>query len=125
MTTWQSGIESHLIDDIIVGRKTIESRLMRGKFAEFKVDDVISLRRDYRDANGVLHDGDEYGVTVRIVSIRHYPDFQTLVQNENFKKVMPNVHTIQQAVAAYSQFYSTEDQTRYGVLAIEINIVTV
>ena len=58
MKIWKSGRESALLDDVIAGRKTIEGRLNRGKFAEYSVGDAISLRRDYRDEAGVLHDGE-------------------------------------------------------------------
>lgn len=54
MAIWESGRESKLLDDIIAGRKTVEGRLKRGKFAEYRADDVIALRRDIRGEDGVL-----------------------------------------------------------------------
>ena len=58
MKTWESGRESGLLDEIIAGRKTIEGRLNRGKFAEYQPGDQVWLRRDYRDKQGVLRDGE-------------------------------------------------------------------
>ena len=66
MKIWKSGCESELLDDIIAGRKTI---LNRGKFAEYAVGDVISLRRDYRNDAGALHDGEPNAAHVRVVAI--------------------------------------------------------
>jgi len=60
MNTWESGRESNLLDDIIAGRKTIEGRLNRDKFAKYTVSDQVWLRRDHRDANGILRDGEPH-----------------------------------------------------------------
>lgn len=125
MATWQSGRESKLLDEIIAGNKTIEGRLERGKFADYRVGDTISLRRDYRDASGALHDGDEHAATVRIKAIRHYPDFHTLTKVEDFKKVIPRAKTSREAADVYNEFYSAEDQEKYGTLAIEIELVKI
>ena len=69
MKMWKSGRESELLDDIIAGRKTIEGRLNRGKFAEYAVGDRISLGRDYRNDAGALHDGEPNAAHVRVVAI--------------------------------------------------------
>ena len=66
MTTWESGRESGLLDDIIAGRKTIEGWLNKGKFAEYRVGDVVQLRRDYRHEQGVLRDGEPDQARVRL-----------------------------------------------------------
>lgn len=120
MTTWESGRESGLLDDIITGRKTIEGRLNRGKFTDCKTDDVVSLRRDYRDEDGVLHDGEPSTATVKIMAIRHYPDFLTMVTQEGYQNAIPAAADAQHAADEYNRFYSAEDQARYGVLAIAI-----
>ena len=39
MKTWHSGRESQLLDEMIAGRKTIEGRLNREKFADYAVGD--------------------------------------------------------------------------------------
>jgi ASC-1-like (ASCH) protein len=119
MTTWQSGRESHLIDDIIAGRKTVEGRLNRDKFAKYKVGDIVSLRRDYRDEKGVLHDGQPNAVRVEVVAIRHYTTFFDMVTSEGFHRVIPYAKSAQEAAAEYDKYYSAADQTTYGVLAIE------
>ena len=46
---WESGRESRLLDEMIAGRKTIEGRLCRGKFAQYAPGDIVNLRRDFRD----------------------------------------------------------------------------
>lgn len=121
MVTWRSGRESGLLDDIIAGRKTIEGRLNRDKFAEYEVGDVVLLRRDYRDENGVLHDG-EIDTGVVITGIRHYETFLEMVTQEGYEKVIPGAPNAQEAADEYNKYYSAADQLKFGVLAIEIKI---
>jgi ASC-1-like (ASCH) protein len=122
MTTWESGRESRLLDDIIAGRKTIEGRLNKGKFADYKVGDVVSIRRDYRDEKGILQDGEPNAATVTIKAIRHHTSFLDMVSTEGYKKVIPSAENAEEAAAEYDKYYSAEDQAMYGVLAIEVTI---
>lgn len=105
---WHSGRESSLLDDIIAGRKTIEGRLNRGKFAEYRPGDMVSLRRDFRDEHGVLRDGE--------------PD-AALVEAENWRRVIPRAGSAQAAANEYNKYYSAADQAEYGVLAIEVRYI--
>lgn len=120
MNIWGSGRESNLLDDIIAGRKTIEGRLKRGKFAEYRIGDTVSLRRDWRDEDGVLRDGEPDAARVRILAIREYPDFLTMVRTEGFQKVIPPAKDAEEAAEEYDKYYSHEEQVKYGVLAIQI-----
>lgn len=120
MTIWESGRESQLLDDIIAGRKTIEGRLRRGKFAQYRVDDVIKLRRDIRDKDGVLRDGEPDQARVKIVAIREYSDFLTMCRTEGYEKVIPRAHSAEEAAEEYTKYYSRTLQASCGVLVIEI-----
>jgi len=122
MTTWQSGRESSLLDDIIAGRKTIEGRLNKGKFAKYKVGDTVVLRRDHRNDQGVLEDGVSGAATVKIIAIRQYISFLDMVTAEGYKKVIPSAVGPHQAADEYNKYYSAEDQAMYGVLAIEVSL---
>ncbi len=123
MTTWESGRESGLLDDIIAGRKTIEGRLDRGKFAKYRPGDKVWLRRDYRDDNGVLQDGESRQVLVEVVAVRRYKTSLEMVTTEGFKKVIPYAETAKEAAAEYDKYYSVEDQASYGVLAIKFKVL--
>lgn len=120
MTHWNSGRESTLLDAIISGQKTIEGRLNRGKFAEYKVGDTISLRRDIRDGRGVLQDGEPGAARVEVLAVRHYPGFIQMVAAEGFARVIPTTRGAQEAADEYNKYYSAEDQAAHGVLAIEV-----
>ena len=120
MTIWQSGRESALLDDIIAGRKTIEGRLKKDKFAKYRVGDTVALRRDIRDESGILHDGEPDAARVKVIAVREYPNFLTMVTTEGYERVIPSASSAEDAAAEYEKYYSAEDQAIYGVLAIEI-----
>ncbi|OGL22635.1 hypothetical protein A2707_04960 [Candidatus Saccharibacteria bacterium RIFCSPHIGHO2_01_FULL_45_15] len=122
MTVWESGRESELLDDIIAGRKTIEGRLNRGKFADYAVGDTVLLRRDFRDENGDLQDGHPHAAKVIITAIRHYTSFIEMVTIEGYRSVIPSAADAQSAADEYNKYYPTADQTKYGVLALEIKV---
>lgn len=122
-TTWKSGRESKLLDDIIAGRKTVEGRLNRGKFAKYQVGDRVSLRRDYRGEDGVLRDGEPNVALVEIMAIRQYETFMDMVEAEDYEKVIPHAASAPEAAGEYNKYYSAEDQAKYGVLAIEVRIL--
>lgn len=123
MTIWESGRESGLLDDIITGRKTIEGRLNRGKFAEYKPGDQVWLRRDWRDENGVLRDGKPRQVLVEVAAVRRYKTSLDMVAAEGFKKVIPYAKTAEEAAAEYDKYYSADEQSKYGVLAVEFKLL--
>jgi ASC-1-like (ASCH) protein len=120
MNIWQSGRESKMFNAIIDARKTIEGRLNRGKFAQYRPGDTIELRRDTRDESGRLHDGDKPEVRVQVVAVRRYDSFLEMLQTEDLQKVIPGAVSAQAAANEYNTYYSRDDQTKYGVLAIEI-----
>ena len=121
---WQAGRESALLDDIIAGRKIIEGRLNRGKFAEYQVGDIVSLRRDYRDESGVLHDGEPDAARVKVVAIRRYKTFLEMVNAEGYQKVITSAHNAEEAASMYDKYYTATDQKAFGVLAIEVKTDT-
>ena len=123
MTVWQSGRESGLLDEMIAGRKTIEGRLNRSKFAKYQVGDIVRLRRDIRGEDGVLRNGTPDAARVTVVAIRQYPDFASMVVAEGYEKVIPNAANADEAADEYNKYYSGEDQAICGVLAIEVRVV--
>lgn len=123
MAIWESGRESGLLDDIIAGRKTIEGRLNRSKFAKYTPGDQVWLRRDYRDENGELQDGGLRQVLVEVVAVRRYDTFLAMARAERYECLIPYVETAEEAAREYDAYYSAEDQAKYGVLAIEFRLV--
>jgi len=124
MKTWESGRESHLVDDIIAGRKTIEGRLDRSKFSQYELGDRVWLRRDHRDEAGKLQEGEPRQVLVEVKAIRRYDSFADMTRSENYKNILPGTTSAEEAAALYDVYYSAQDQLKYGVLAIEIAVLS-
>lgn len=122
MKVWESGRESTLLDEIISGRKTIEGRLNRGKFSQYSPGHMVRLRRDTRDSSGVLCNGDEMTTVVKVLAIRHYSSFRSMVQAEGYTRVIPTAANEDVAIHEYDKYYTHAEQKRYGVLAIEIEV---
>lgn len=84
---------------------------------------MVQLRRDFRDAAGVLHDGQPDAARVKVVAIRHYATFLEMVEHEGYKRVIPMAKSAEAAAEEYNKYYSAADQARYGVLAIEVTLM--
>ena len=123
MNTWVSGRESELLDDIIAGRKTIEGRLNKGKFADYQVGDIVHLRRDIRGEDGILRDGEPHAAKVEIIGIRTYPTFLAMVEAEGYRRVIPRARSAEEAAREYEKYYPQKEQEKYGVIAIEVGTV--
>lgn len=112
-----------MLDAIIDGRKTIEGRLNRGKFAQYQPGDIVELRRDIRGTDGILHDGDVAEIRVRVVAVRPYASFLEMIKAEGYQRVIPDATSPEDAANEYDKYYSAEDQQKYGVLAIQVEVI--
>ena len=121
MRVWVSGRESKLLEHIKSGHKNIEGRLNRDKFTSYKVGDIVLFRKDTRNSDGVLEDGEiDHSGHAEIISINHYKSFDDMFKNEDYKKAIPEAKDARDASGYYSKYYSIDDQMKYGVLAIKI-----
>lgn len=112
-----------MLDDMIAGRKTIEGRLNRDKFARYQVGDIVCARRDIRGDDGVLRKGEIDGSEFEIMAIRKYSSFLEMIQVEGWHRVIPDAGSAEAAADVYDRYYTANDQIKYGVLAIEIQLV--
>ena len=56
----------------------------------------------------------------KITSIHHYDTFENYLTKETLQKCLPSIDTIEEGVDVYRQFYSPENEKKYGILAIRI-----
>jgi ASC-1-like (ASCH) protein len=91
-------------------KKTVEGRLNKGKFSDIKVGDICVINNK---------------IEVEVIGKRHYKTFQEMISVEGIKKVIPNVDSIEEAVAVYYKFYTKEKEIEHGVIAIEIKILKI
>lgn len=110
--TYQMRLHNEPFQLIKSGTKTIEMRLYDEKRRELKVGDIIEFQ-NRADGESVL---------THIVQLHLFPNFATLY--ENFDKVKLGYSSNQDANPDdMNQYYSSDDQKKYGVVAIEIELV--
>lgn len=118
----EAGRESALLEDIIAGKKTVEGRLAKGKFLNFKPGDIVKLRKDIYE-NGELIASFEDQARSRVIRVEKYPSFREMLQTVGYKKAIPRAKSLEEAVGDYRKFYSADDEKEYGVLAIHFELL--
>jgi len=100
-------VKSMFLDYMIEGKKTVEGRLYDEKRRKINVGDYIKLM----DENG----REAY---FKVLNILQFSSFEEMIRNIGIEKVLPNVTSLEDAVAIYREFYSEEEEKKYGVCAI-------
>jgi len=98
------------------GQKTVEGRLFKGIFTQFRVNDTIRWINKWN--------GKEKSLTVKITKLTKYPNFGDLLFNEKLYKVLPGLPNIKCGIVLYDRIYSSFNEIKeYGTLAIEMQVV--
>lgn len=117
------GINSEIFAQILNGSKTIEGRLAKDKFTAIHPGDLISIREDtYKD--GAVVESRSAVAKIQVVNIKKYDSFRTMLLNVGFNKVIPNAKDLDEACDEYERYYSSDDEHKYGVLAISFQVVS-
>jgi ASC-1-like (ASCH) protein len=98
------------------GQKSVEGRLFKGIFQEFRVNDTI---RWINNKNGK-----EKSVTVKITKLTKYPNFGDLLFNEKLHRVLPGLPNIKCGILVYNKIYTNFNEIKeFGTLAIEMKVM--
>jgi len=116
------GIETSVLKDILERKKTIEGRLGTKRFLAFKPGDKISLREDiWQDGQIVRSISGRAQIVVKQTVL--FKTFQEMLSSLDFVTIIPNAETLEEALVVYRKFYSSEDEKKYGVVAIEFTLL--
>jgi ASC-1-like (ASCH) protein len=95
------------------GQKTIEGRAKNGKYEAIKVGDAICV-----------YDKDETdSILTRVERVTTYKSIKEMLKSEGIKKMLPDVDNIEQGFAIYRKFYSQEQESKFGMVAIEVEVI--
>ncbi len=94
---------------IKTGKKTIESRLFDGKRREIKVGDEIEFGCEGKSGEKIV---------VKVVGLYRFKSFKELFSVFEVEKF--GGESVKELLAEIRQFYSKEDEMKWGVLGIEI-----
>lgn len=122
MKNHEAGRESLMLKEILLGNKTVEVRLAKGKFLDFEVGDRIHLREDFYSNGEIVSSIPNRGIS-EIIKIEKYPSFQEMLKHVSLSIVLPKAKTIEEAIQELRRFYSEEDEAEFGVLAIHFKLV--
>jgi ASC-1-like (ASCH) protein len=91
------------------GKKKIEGRLAKPKYLQLRANDLIRF-------NDTL--------LTKVVAVRKYLNFKEMIETEGVDNVLPGLSKDSQPDLVYKNFYSDKEEQTYGVVAIEITLVT-
>lgn len=115
------GLDSSLIKHVLDGTKTIEGRLGKPKFLRIRVGDQISVREDIRINNEVTQTITNK-LIILITQILYFESFDEMFSSVDFSQAIPSATTKDEAIAAYMQFYTAEDEKEHGVISFSFEI---
>jgi ASC-1-like (ASCH) protein len=104
--TIEINVQEPYLTYIREGIKTIEGRLNKGKFKDIQVGDILII-------SGI---NNKY----IIKSKNLYNTFLVMVDIEGFERVIPDKKNSVDAANVYYKFFTKEQESEFGVVAIEI-----
>lgn len=100
---------------ISLGLKTVEGRRNKGKFKEMQVGDIIEWNNN---------DFGERKFLTKIIEKVEYKTFKEYLENEGLDKCLPGIYSLEHGLNVYFKYYTKEDETKYGVIAIRIELIS-
>ena len=94
------------------GRKELEGRLKRFDFEIISTGDLIEF-----------YNTDGETCVVRVINITSYDTFTALLESGGLEKALPGVNTIEEGLQVYREFYGHQDEVKYGVIGLHIELV--
>jgi ASC-1-like (ASCH) protein len=96
---------------IVDKTKKIEGRLRKGKVNDLVIGEKILIADN--ETNNCIE--------VMVTKIVKYDSFETMLMMEGVNRVLPNKEWISDGIDVYRQFYSKEDEKKFGVTAIHFD----
>ena len=103
-------LHKEVFDIVKDGIKDVEVRLYDEKRQKLKVGDklIFISRGNYTDQ-----------ITAVVKKIVHFKDFVEVTKNYEMKRIYLEDTSLDEYLELMNKFYSTEEQEKYGVVAIE------
>ena len=107
----QLHLQETYLDAIATGTKTVEGRLLKpGKYDAWQIGDQVEMI------------GGGRVIQVTVTGLRRYPSVVAMLETEGLKVMLPGVATLEDGAAIYHAFWTVEEVTRYGMLAIGVQV---
>lgn len=116
MTTYTKYLSEPWFSLIKIGVKKCEGRLNKNDFSEMKKDDCILFTNDDFDFHRSFR--------CKITSIHDYNSFEEYLEKESLEKCLPGIDTIEDGVNIYYKYYKKEEEIKYKIKAIRLQVIT-
>ncbi len=103
------------LQQIISGEKTAEGRINSGPFKNVQQGDKIIF----------FNDGDRYiSALCEILEVQKYPGFQEMLEGEGYQTMIPDAHSLREAVDVYNRIPTYPERAREnGVVALKLKVI--
>jgi ASC-1-like (ASCH) protein len=64
------------------------------------------------------HKSEDY----KIIAVKYYLENNTYLQAEGLRKTLPSIEKMEDGLKIYRFYYKPEEETKYGVVALELKI---
>ena len=110
--------DCHLDEDIFEvvkkGIKNVEVRVYDEKRRKMKIGDkIVFLKRPLEQEK----------INTKITGLKIYNNFNELVKDYSIERLYLDTFTKEEFVKLLGRFYSEEEQEKYGVVAIEFEVI--
>ena len=95
------------------GVKTIEGRVLKKLYKDLKSEDEILVFNNEETDN----------LRVKVKDIVNYSFFEEMLKKEDYKKILPDVDSVENGIEVYRKFYTEKQEIEFGVIAIKIDII--
>lgn len=96
------------------GSKIIEVRLFDEKRRNIKIGDEIEFLKEPEKTEKLI---------TKVKELLIYPSFEELLNNYPIEYFADNTHTKTELLKVLNEFYTKEEQEKYGVVGIRIEII--
>jgi len=114
-TTFKKNISEPWFSLMKLGMKTCEGRLQKGDFINIKENDILVIE------NHEL--GFPRSFCAIVQSIQTYSTFTQFLEKESLVDCLPGIETIQEGEQVYYQYYSKQEEKKYGVLSLRMKVL--
>ena len=114
MNNYSKSLSEPWFSLIKLGLKTVEARLDKGDFSNFKINDIIEWTND---------NFNKRRIRTKITNITEYKTFKEYLIDKGLNKCLPSMDTIEDGLSVYYKYYKKEDEELYGIIAIEFEII--
>ena len=99
---------------ILKGTKRIEIRLFNEKRQQIKIGDIIKFKKEPELTESFK---------VKVIGLLRYNTFEDLINDFDIAILADASMTKQELIKVLEEFYSKEQQEKYGVLGIRIELI--